>query len=130
MDNQDLRWVSYSMACLWLWSGLVSLAPSAEISLALLAKLGVMPAVRLPMLAAASAWDLALGVAGFTAWRRRAGFWYVQAATIVVYSLIVLIFLPEYVWHPFAPLMKNLPILAMVLVAARWARGEAVLKGR
>ena len=35
---------------------------------------------------------------------------------ILGYSVIIAIYLPEFWLHPFGPLLKNLPILAAILV--------------
>lgn len=110
-----------SLAVLWLWSGVVSLWPSAALSQDLLAALGVPPPWRWPMLWAASGWDVLLGVALYTPLVRRAALWWAQAATVFAYSLIVLVFLPDFWFHPFAPLVKNLPVLALIAACAQHA---------
>ncbi len=48
--------------------------------------------------------------------------WAVQAATVAAYSLIIAFALPQMWLHPFAPLVKNLPILA--LLAFLWHEGR------
>lgn len=41
--------------------------------------------------------------------------WLAQATAVAGYSLALALWLPENWLHPFAPLVKNLPILAMLL---------------
>lgn len=103
-----LRW---SIACVWLVSGIVSfgLYPVSD-SLALLARIGVHDAVALSLLYGAAALDLLLGIATF-AWPRRR-LWLVQIALIVLYTLLISWRLPEYWLHPYGPVLKNLPMLA------------------
>ena len=58
--------------------------------------------------------DLALGIA-VLAWRRRIWLWRLQMAVIAGYMAIITVALPEYWLHPFGPVLKNLPLLALIL---------------
>lgn len=87
------------------------------------------PAIR-PMLVGATGWsgglwDVAAGVglsvnvalaAGILLGARTLWLVLVQVAMIAVYTKLVGIILPEAWWAPFCPLVKNVPILALVLV--------------
>ncbi|MGR2663554.1 NAD(P)H-binding protein [Chromobacterium haemolyticum] len=66
-----------------------------------------------PLFLAACGLDLAFGL--LTLLRPCRALWRAQAAAVAGYSLTLAIWLPENWLHPFAPLMKNLPILAMLL---------------
>lgn len=122
MKNAALpRLMIASLVVLWLCSGVVSLWPSAAISQDLLAALGVPPTWRWPMLWTAALWDVLLGLALCTPLARRVALWWAQAVTVLVYSLIVLLFLPDFLFHPFAPLVKNLPVLALIAACAQHA---------
>jgi hypothetical protein len=57
--------------------------------------------------------DAAFGVATLVV-RRARWLWIAQAAVILAYSAIIAVALPEYLVHPFGPLTKNLPILAVL----------------
>jgi hypothetical protein len=46
--------------------------------------------------------------------RRRRALWLVQAALIVFYSAVITLRLPEFWLHPYGPVLKNLPILALL----------------
>ncbi|MBC3919712.1 SDR family oxidoreductase [Undibacterium sp. CY18W] len=81
-------------------------------SLALLQPLGLSGAPAMFMLMAASSLDLCLGLATLF-WPRRI-LWLMQIALIVGYSCIIAIYSPEYYLHPFGPVLKNLPILALL----------------
>ena len=65
--------------------------------------------------AGAAALDIALGVAIYLV-RRRRWLWRMQIALILGYSAIIAVWLPELWLHPFGPLLKNLPMLAAILV--------------
>lgn len=108
-----LRW---SIALLWLWTGVVSLGlyPVGD-SLALLARVGLHGALAQVALYGAAALDLLLGVATIAAPARwRGAVWAAQLLLIAGYTLLITIFLPEYWLHPYGPISKNLPILAAI----------------
>ena len=48
--------------------------------------------------------------------QRRKFLWIAQTALIAVYTVTITFYLPEFWLHPFGPLIKNLPILAAILV--------------
>jgi hypothetical protein len=95
----------------WLGSGLVSMGvyPVAD-SLAMLERVGLESVLAKGALYTAAALDLALGVSML----RPPPHWLLklQAAVIIGYTAILTVALPEFWLHPFAPLLKNLPILA------------------
>lgn len=116
-------YLPYSLAVLWLWSGLQPVLTATQPSLDLLAALGLPAPWQWPLLLAASAWDVLLGVACvLPQTRRRALLWWLQAATVAVYSLIIAVGLPENWLHPFAPLLKNLPLAALMVFLYRHYR--------
>ena len=110
-----------ALAFLWIWTALVSfgLYP-VEDSRALLARVGLHGAAATVALYGAAALDLVLGLLTLgapAAWRR--GVWLAQLALIAGYTVLITLFLPEYWLHPYGPIAKNLPILA--LIALLWA---------
>lgn len=103
-----------SIALVWLFTAYVSAWkwPVAD-SLDLLARTGVPAALGPFMLYGACALDALFGIASLAApqrWRSR--LWLAQMALIVFYSLVIAWRLPEFLWHPYGPLSKNLPMLA------------------
>ena len=70
-----------------------------------------------PLLLLASAWDVCLAV--WIVWRPGRLMWWLQVATVLVYSVIVAVCLPENWLHPFAPLLKNVPIVALLVYLAQ-----------
>jgi uncharacterized protein YbjT (DUF2867 family) len=108
-----LRW---SIALLWLWTGVVSLGlyPAAD-SLALLARVGLHGTLAQIALYGAAGLDLLLGVATIAATARwRGAVWAAQLLLILGYTALITVFLPEYWLHPYGPISKNLPILAAI----------------
>lgn len=108
-----LRW---SIALLWLASGIVSLGIyPVEQSYALLAQTGVTGAMAPLALYGAAALDILFGVL-IIAGRSRRWLWLAQLALIAGYSAIIAWFMPEFWLHPYAPMVKNIPIAAAILL--------------
>lgn len=107
-----------SLAAVWIWTAVVSLGlyPIHE-SLALLRRTGI-PAGYAPVaLYGAAGLDLAFGVLTIAWWRRSVRWlWLAQMALILAYTTIITWHLPEQWQHPFGPISKNLPMLAMLLL--------------
>lgn len=115
LNDARLRWLlpmlRLSIALVWLGSGVVSLGLFPVIdSLAMLSRVGLEAAMARGALYTAAALDIALGLSMLRPPPR----WLLklQAAVIVGYTAILTVALPEFWLHPFAPLLKNLPILA------------------
>lgn len=112
-----------SIAFVWLWSGITSLwFYPQELSYRLLAGVGV-TGVGAPLaLYGLAALDIVLGMATVMRFRpRELLLW--QFCIVLGYSLAVAVRLPEFVFHPFGPLLKNLPFL-ICLVIYRQLEGE------
>ncbi|HSV29901.1 MAG TPA: SDR family oxidoreductase, partial [Candidatus Omnitrophota bacterium] len=108
-----LRW---SLGLLWVATGLLSfgLYPVAD-SHRMLAEVGLSGLPADAALYGAAAVDLALGALLLARWRPVA-VGTAMLATMAAFSLIALGLPAEYWLHPFAPLLKNLPIAAATLV--------------
>jgi len=110
--------VTMAIALMWLITAYVSWFawPHAE-SRAWLAACGVPPAWQEPMLLAASVTDAAIGV--LLLLRPRRWLWAAQLALVGGYTAMLSAFLPDFWLHPFGPLTKNLPVLALMLLMWR-----------
>ena len=110
-----------TVALMWLWAGIVSLwfHPLAD-SYRLLAAAGV-PAAMVPLaLHGAAAMDIVLGVLTLAVPGSRR-LWQVQILLVLVYTFIIAFRLPEFLTHPFGPIVKNAPILAILWLLAELA---------
>lgn len=110
-----------ALALMWIWTAAVSfgLYPVRD-SYALLAQVGLHGGLATIALYGAAALDLALGVLTLAAparWRRP--LWLAQLALIGGYTLLITLFLPAFWLHPYGPILKNLPVAA--LIALLWA---------
>jgi uncharacterized protein YbjT (DUF2867 family) len=105
-----------AIAIVWLTAGVVSAGVfPVEESLAMLARTGIAGTAATFALYAAAAFDFAIGIATL-ALRRRRALWTLQLAVILGYTAIITLFLPEQWLHPFGPVVKNLPLLAAILL--------------
>lgn len=103
------------LALLWIATGIISfwIYPHQE-SAQLLSRVGIEEPYTIPLLYAASGLDFAIGVITLTHPSRR--LWQIQILVILLYSMIISLALPEFLAHPFGPILKNIPILAILFV--------------
>jgi hypothetical protein len=105
-----------AVAFVWIVTGIVSLGVyPVEESYALLGRVGLTGGAATLALYGAALLDLAFGV-GTLAMRRRRWLYRAQMVLIVGYMAIITLCLPEYWLHPYGPLTKNLPRLAVILM--------------
>lgn len=125
--TRPLRWVRWAVAVMWIATGIVSLGlyPVAD-SYALLARAGVPQTLAPLALYGAALLDIALGALCFTRRYRRVT-WLAQAALILVYTVVISLRLPEFWLHPYGPILKNVPLLAILWLLYR---AEPVLARR
>lgn len=100
------------LSFIWCWSGLVSLFNPAA-SLTLMEQLSIIGYPAVGFIFAGAIIDLILGTLIWWSGLRR---WvlYGQALIMVGYSIIVSLFMADYWFHPFAPMIKNLPIFLLI----------------
>ncbi len=126
LDNM-LPLLRLSLAAVWLWTAAVSIfGYPVRDSLALLERAGVPAALAPAALYGAAALDLVLGLLTL-AWRRVDAvlLWRAQIGLILAYTAIISWRLPEQWLHPFGPISKNLPMLAVLALLALAARSKA-----
>jgi uncharacterized protein YbjT (DUF2867 family) len=103
-----------SIAFVWIATAIVSaLVYPPELSYALLERTGVPPALGPLMLYGAAGFDLLLGI-GILLLARRRWLWMAQLLLIGFYTVVIAWKLPEFLWHPYGPLTKNIPMLAAI----------------
>lgn len=109
----------YALAFLWLYSATVPILFNQTDSLALLAKMGLSPHLSWVLLIAASLLDLIFAFLSLF-YNNASRLWLAQFITVVLYSVLIILFLPQTLLHPFAPVLKNLPILALLWYLYRY----------
>jgi uncharacterized protein YbjT (DUF2867 family) len=103
-----------SIAAVWLIAGVVSMGIyPVEESYILLGRVGISGALAPVALYGAAALDIAFGL-GTLFLRNRRPLWIAQAVLIALYTFTITFYLPEFWLHPFGPLAKNMPILAVI----------------
>ena len=103
-----------SLAAVWLATAAVTLfAYPMDASVAMVERTGLHGPLAVAAVYAGAVVDAAFGVATLVV-RRARWLWIAQAAVTLAYSAIIAVALPEYLVHPFGPLTKNLPILAVL----------------
>lgn len=114
-----------ALAAVWLVAGVVSMGVyPVEESYILLERVGIGGSLAPVALYGAAGLDIAFGL-GTLFLRRRRYLWIAQAMLIGVYSVAITFFLPEFWLHPFGPLIKNLPILAIILLLYELENADA-----
>lgn len=106
----------FSLGFLWLWSGVQPALTAADVSLDLLGRTGIAAEWQAAAFYTSSALDVFFGILFFTKFRNYRLLWLAQFVVVLGYSMIVACRLPEMWLHPFAPLVKNVPILAALWV--------------
>ncbi|EIC21599.1 NAD(P)H-binding protein [Thiorhodovibrio frisius] len=112
----------YSLALLWIFTAITSafLYPQ-EKSYALLEEVGIDEIAQPFFLYGAALLDLLLGTALLLR-RHVTAVALLQIATILAYSLIITITLPEFWLHPYGPISKNIPLLVATLIMLQLER--------
>lgn len=101
---------------IWIWTAFVSwFAYPHEDSIALLKRTGIATHADL-VLAASCLLDLGMGIASL--FYARAHIWWTQFALVTAYSVIISLCLPEFLFHPYGPITKNLSVLACLAALA------------
>jgi uncharacterized protein YbjT (DUF2867 family) len=119
-----LRLLRFAIAAVWIATALVSfgLYPVAD-SFELLARSGVPTGLQPLALYGAATLDLLIGLGMLLLPARwRPPLYLAQAALVLGYSAIIALRLPEFLLHPYAPILKNLPLLAGLWLLFRLER--------
>lgn len=111
MTSTDLRLMRIVLATIWIVTGVLSIYTRQD-SMNLLVRVGLHGFPALVVLYLAAALDILLGL--LTLMRVGKLLWMMQAFLIIAYTVIIALRLPEFLLHPFGPMLKNLPILLML----------------
>lgn len=104
------------MAFIWLWTAFVSwyIYPHAD-SLAWLRRSGIAWQTGL-VFTASCLLDLAMGIASCLI--GRSWLWWLQSVLVLFYTAVIALALPEFLVHPFGPIVKNVAVLACLSMLA------------
>ena len=117
-ESPDRRLLRYSLVAVWLGTAIVSLAEWRGQSRDLLQASGfIQPAWHNGLIGAGVAVDLLLG---FALWSRPTRATYIAALCVMALMTALATVLQPNLWlHPLGPLLKNLPIAAVLWVLAK-----------
>jgi hypothetical protein len=103
----------YSLALLWIWTGLTSIVFSPEIGYKILAGASITGLVAEVAIYAGGILDILLGLWLLTAFKTKLCC-ITQVSMIIVYTAL-LTFIDSSFWlHPFGPITKNIPIIVLI----------------
>lgn len=106
-----------ALASVWLLTALVSWRHPQAQSLSLIEQIGLTGNIARYALHAGIIVDAVMGVLTLLHLHAmQKWLWPAQGMVIITYSIIIAIYLPEYAWHPFGILIKNIPLLAMLWI--------------
>lgn len=111
-------YVLLSISFIWIWSGVISIYSWQE-SLRLMKAIGITNQLAPTSIIAGSLVDIILGLGIFVANYRNL-ILKLQIVFIVIYSLILTFFAPEFWLHPFGPIAKNIPLVVLIYLYYKW----------
>lgn len=113
MTHGELKIIRITLAMIWIVTGLLSLGIYPEQhSLELLARLNLYDTSARVALYLAAGLNIILGL--LTLFITKKALWLFQALLVLIYTLLITLWLPEYWLHPFGPILKNLAVLSLL----------------
>lgn len=104
----------YSLAFLWIFTGLTSIYFSPEIGYEILASANVTGSMADFSVYAGGALDIVLGLWLITSVKTKLCC-FVQIAVIALYTIILTVVDASFWLHPFGPITKNIPIIVLII---------------
>lgn len=118
MTHGELKIIRITLAVIWIVTGLLSLGIYPEQhSLELLARLSLNDTSARVALYLAAGLNIILGL--LTLFITKKALWLFQALLVLIYTLLITLWLPEYWLHPFGPILKNLAVLTLLWLLYR-----------
>ena len=111
--GKELLWARLSLSFLWLFTGLTSWFFAPYIGYEILASAGIGGGLAQVCVVAGSVLDITLGV-WLLSGKALVWCYRVQLLVIVLFTVLLTIIAPGYWLHPFGPVTKNLPVLALI----------------
>ena len=105
----------YSLALLWIFTGLTSMFFLPEVGYEILAKAKIVDDVADTAVYAGGMLDVLLGLWILTAIGARSCC-IVQISVIAIYTVLLTFIEPNFWLHPFGPITKNIPIIVLILI--------------
>ena len=115
LSQSNINIARYTLAFLWLLTAWTSVFGDYQFGVETLNQAGITGSFADFLILGGAATDLLIGLWVLSG-KARLWNYRIQILTIVTYSLLLTVIAPEFWLHPFGPLSKNLPILALLLL--------------
>ncbi|MHC9509729.1 DoxX-like family protein [Kangiella sp. M94] len=114
-DHTLLTLARYSLALLWIFTGLTSIYFDYKTGYELLINFGFSDSITRTLIYSGAVLDIGLGL--WLLSNKQMKLCYVmQIVVITSYTILLTIIEPSYWLHPFGPVSKNLPIIMLILI--------------
>lgn len=114
-DHTLLNLARYSLALLWIFTGLTSIFFDYETGYELLFNFGLTDSITRALIFSGAILDIGLGF--WILSNKQLKLCYVaQIVVITSYTILLTIIEPSYWLHPFGPVSKNIPIIMLILI--------------
>ena len=104
-----------SLSFLWFFTGITSIFFGKEIGYQVLAGADIIDPLAGILVLSGSVLDLVIGIWVLVGWKLRTCC-LVQILVIVIYTLLLSYIDVSYWFHPFGPLTKNIPLIALIYI--------------
>ncbi|MCF2856704.1 DoxX-like family protein [Pseudoalteromonas sp. SMS1] len=104
----------FSLAFVWLFTGLTSIFFAPEVGFEILAKAQITGIYADIAVFGGGLWDIFLGI-WLIVQRKLRSCCIAQIVTVLIYSMLLTIIDVSFWLHPFGPVTKNLPILVLIV---------------
>ncbi len=116
MSNDIKIAIKFSLAFLWLFTGLTSLFFAPEVGYSVLSQAGITGGFAKFCLISGAILDLTIGLWLLTSWRPRLCC-VMQIAVILIFMVLLSFIAPSFWLHPFGPQTKNIPIIVLIFIS-------------
>jgi len=118
VERNELKPIYYlacfSLAFVWLFTGLTSIFFAPEVGFEILAKAQITGIYADIAVFGGGLWDIFLGI-WLIVQRKLRSCCIAQIVTVLIYSMLLTIIDVSFWLHPFGPVTKNLPILVLIV---------------
>ncbi|WP_290622173.1 DoxX-like family protein [Kangiella sp.] len=114
-DHTLLTLARYSLALLWVFTGLTSIFFDYQTGYELLINFGFNEAITRALIYSGAILDIGLGL-WILSNKKMKLCYVIQILIIASYTILLTIIEPSYWLHPFGPVSKNLPIIMLIFI--------------
>lgn len=114
-DHRLLTLARYSLALLWVFTGLTSIFFDFQTGYELLINFGFDRPITRALIYSGAILDIGLGL-WILSNKNMKLCYVIQILVIASYTILLTIIEPSYWLHPFGPVSKNLPIIMLILI--------------